>query len=161
RRIQMPDHILVLEQDPDLREILVTEIEEAMDIRVAGLGTDKKLTRTQLAGAVPVALYGRRGRGAKTLPGYVETVLLQSRSIQDELVRSTTLPPGATVMVISCWPDFLRLAKTVLLAVRLDSAELRFRNVRERNWKTGLTRPNTFVVTDAHVSRQLPSSCKA
>src|SRR3982751_4737728 len=52
--VQRPDHFLLLEPDPELREILVAEISKATNVRVRGAGLEDF---DGAAGAVPLVLY--------------------------------------------------------------------------------------------------------
>ena len=72
--MQPPDHFLVIEPDPELRNILVTEIESATGVRALGAETNEcgtresvqESTRERFPGAVPVTMYSQleRIRGA-------------------------------------------------------------------------------------------------
>src|SRR5438067_243921 len=55
--LQPPDHFLLIEPDPELREILITEIEAATKVRVAGASLDDLDHADSLTGAAPVTLY--------------------------------------------------------------------------------------------------------
>src|SRR5947199_1313685 len=57
--VQPPDHFLVIESDKELRQILVAEIKEATGFRVTGAGLEACTSPAMLAGAAPVALYGK------------------------------------------------------------------------------------------------------
>ncbi|NOT60353.1 MAG: GntR family transcriptional regulator, partial [Acidobacteria bacterium] len=67
-RLQPPDHFLVLDPDPALREILAAEIAEATGFRVATAAIADAEDRNLLVGAVPVALYGMAEAVTATLP---------------------------------------------------------------------------------------------
>src|SRR5678816_1592484 len=54
--VQRPDHFVLLEPDPELREILVAEIATATKVKVKGAGPSE--VDSALTGAVPVVLYG-------------------------------------------------------------------------------------------------------
>jgi hypothetical protein len=69
-------------------------------------------------------------------------------------------PPDALVAVVSHWPEFLRWARTMLVAAGIDPAALSFRDAREEGWQRGL-RSSAFVITDALTATQLPEGCDA
>jgi hypothetical protein len=63
------------------------------------------------------------------------------------------------VAIVSRWPEFLRWARTMLVAAGLDPDALTFRDARERNWQKGL-RSAAFVFTDSLMASRIPSSCE-
>jgi DNA-binding transcriptional regulator YhcF (GntR family) len=159
--VQPPDHLLVIESDEELRAILVAEIREATSFPVAGASPEVCGNDAALAGALPLALYGQEGertRAALT-PG-MSCLLLQSRSVPESMQGQELPPPDALVGVASHWPEFLRWARTMLVAAGLDPAALSFRDARERGWRRGL-RSTAFVITDALTATELPAGCDA
>jgi hypothetical protein len=71
----------------------------------------------------------------------------------------TRPPPEALVAVVSRWPEFLRSARTMLVAAGLDPDALSFRDARERGWDKGL-RSVTFVITDSLMAPRIPAGCE-
>jgi hypothetical protein len=71
----------------------------------------------------------------------------------------TRPPPEALVAVVSRWPEFLRWARTMLVAAGLDPDALSFRDARERGWDKGL-RSATFVITDSLMAPRIPAGCE-
>src|SRR5258705_7569513 len=77
--LQPPDHFLVIEPDPELRQILVTEVEQATRTRVAGAGLDNCVDDETLTGAVPVGRYSQIEKIRAAVPPAIEIVALRSR----------------------------------------------------------------------------------
>jgi GntR family transcriptional regulator len=157
---QPPDHFLVIESDDELREILVAEIEEATKFRARGMSVER-CTRDGLpAGALAVALYGQEAEAMRaTLRADTNRmILLHSRSVPDSLTGAIRPAVDALIAVVSRWPEFLRWARTVLVAAGIDPTALNFRDAREADWQRGLT-SSAFVITDALTARQLPPNC--
>lgn len=158
--LQPPDHFLVIESDPELREILVAEIKEATGFRVSGAGTEVCAVPAMLAGAQPVALYGQEGERIRTaLPPGTSCLLLHSRSVPNSIQGRELPPPDAVISVVSRWPEFLRWARTMLVAAGIDPTVLSLRDARERGWQRGL-RSSALVITDALTATQLPPGCE-
>jgi GntR family transcriptional regulator len=151
---QSPDHLLVIEPDIELRKILLAEIREATGFPVQGAGPDSCKDPVVLAGAAPVAMYGRADELKEVLPPDVSCLLLRSGSAAELERLQINLPFGPTVAVVSRWPDFLRWARAVLLARGLDAGRLSFRDARERFWQKGLQ--SCITVTDVVTAEQLP-----
>ena len=67
-RLQPPDHFLVIDPDPEFREILMAEIRNATGFRTLGVSIQDCENRGNLVGAVPVALYGQAEIVSAALP---------------------------------------------------------------------------------------------
>jgi DNA-binding transcriptional regulator YhcF (GntR family) len=139
--------IVVIEPEPELCEILVTELREHLSLPV---------TAGVLEGAAAVALMSR----AHLLPPGVPHHMLRMRSVP-EYFQGQTRPAGdALVGVASSSPDVLRRVRTILAAAGLDPDALAFRDARETGWRRGLSACQ-FVITDIVTARRLPAKCTA
>ena len=157
--LQPPDHFLVIESDEEMRKILVAEIKEATAFRVSGAGMEACAAEAMLAGAQAVALYGQEGERVRAaLPQGTSCLLLHARSVPDSMQGRDLPPPDALVAVVSRWPEFLRWARTMLVAAGIDPTSLSFRDARRAGWQRGL-RSSAFVITDALTATQLPEGC--
>ena len=154
--VQRPDHFLLLEPDPELRAILVAEISTSTKVKVKGVGPDE-LDGT--AGAVPVVLYGHLDGFAEPIKLNSDLLVLHSASIVESMRGETKPSPDALVAIVSRWPEFLRWARTLLVAAGLDPDALSFRDARERNWEKGL-RSAAFVITDSLMAPRIPAGCQ-
>jgi DNA-binding transcriptional regulator YhcF (GntR family) len=156
--LQPPDHFLLIEPDPELRSILVAEIEEATGFPVSGASLEDCADPARLAGAAPVALYNQAERVRAALPPDTSCLLLHSRSVPESLQAAEPPPPDVLLMVVSRWPEFLRRARAILVAAGVDPDALSFRDARQRGWQRGL-RSSAFVITDAVTATRLPDDC--
>ena len=86
--LQPPDHFLVVEDDEELRTILIREIENATSFPVRGVSQQACRDDNRFVGAQPVALYGRSEELPRLLPADVSCLWLQVHSVQEELVKS-------------------------------------------------------------------------
>ena len=157
---QPPDHFLVIESDDELREILVAEIEEATSFPARGMSVELCVQGGLPAGAMAVALYGQdvEGMRASLRADTNRMILLHSRSVPETLTGAVRPAEDALIAVVSRWPEFLRWARTVLVAAGVDPTALNFRDAREADWQRGLT-SSAFVITDALSARRLPPTC--
>jgi GntR family transcriptional regulator len=155
--MQRPDHFLLLEPDPELRQILVAEIATATKVKVKGAGPQE--VDGALAGAAPLVLYGHMGEFADRIKPGTEPIVLHSASVVERMRGQTRPPQDALVAVVSRWPEFLRWARTMLVAAGLDADALSFRDARERNWEKGL-RSAAFVITDSLMAPRIPAGCE-
>jgi len=155
--VQGPDHFVLLERDPELREILVAEIAMATEVKVKGVGPNE--VDGALTGAVPVVLYGHMDQFAERIKPEIDVLVLHSASVVERMRGQTRPPRDALVAVVSRWPEFLRSARTMLVAAGLDADALSFRDARERNWEKGL-RSAAFVITDSLMAPRIPVGCE-
>ncbi|HKY45146.1 MAG TPA: GntR family transcriptional regulator [Pyrinomonadaceae bacterium] len=154
--MQRPDHFLLLEPDPELREILIAEISAATKAKVMGVGPDGI---DSTAGGVPLVLYGHMEEFADRIKPETDVLVLHSASIVESFKGETKPSREALVAIVSRWPEFLRWARTLLVAAGLDADALTFRDARERNWEKGL-RSAAFVITDSLMAPRIPSQCQ-
>ena len=154
--LQPPDHFLVIEPDPELRRILVAEVEEATGIKVIGVDPGECDAKKVLRGAVPLAFYSNYENVRARLPPETELIALHSSSIPESLQGQPKPSPDAIVVVVSHWSEFLRSSRTVLVAAGLHPDALGFRDAREPGWKKGL-RAARLVITDTLTARKLPT----
>lgn len=157
--IQRPDHFLLLEADPELREILVAEIASATKVKVKGAGLEDLDGPGSLAGATPLVLYGHQEIFNDRIDPQTDLLVLHSASVVESMKGQTRPPADALVAIVSRWPEFLRWARTMLVAAGLDADALSFRDARERGWEKGL-RSATFVITDSLMAPRIPAGCE-
>ncbi|HJU93729.1 MAG TPA: GntR family transcriptional regulator [Pyrinomonadaceae bacterium] len=153
---QRPDHFLLLEPDPELREILIAEISAATKAKVIGVGPERI---DSTAGGVPLVLYGHMEEFADRIKSETDVLVLHSASIVESFKGETKPSPEVLVAIVSRWPEFLRWARTLLVAAGLDADALTFRDARERNWEKGL-RSAAFVITDSLMAPRIPAQCQ-
>ena len=158
--VQPPNRILVIEPDPELRQIMMAEIAEVTSLPVSGAGLDECDDQKLLAGALVVVMYSQARAVRAVLPPGIDPVLLHSTSVPESLQGQKPPPADALVAVASRWPEFLKWSRAVLIAAGLDADALDFRDARERGWQRGL-RSCAFVITDAVTVKALPADCDA
>ena len=154
--LQPPDHILVIDPDAALCEILMAEITEATGWPVNGTNVEGCREAKTLAGALPVALYSRADFIRPALPPNTHCHLLHLNSVPAAMQGKEKPPPDALIAVVSGWADFLRWSHAVLIAVGIEEAALNLRLTNEAGWQRGL-RESAFVIADMLTAKQLPA----
>jgi len=142
-----------------MRNILIAEIKEACGFRVSGAGIEECSSPGVLAGAAPVAMYGQAEAVRAALPADASCVLLRLRSVPGTIAGQERPSAEQLVTVVSRWPDFLKWARTILVAAALDPDAMDFRDAREQGWQKGLS-SSAMVITDALTATRLPSGCR-
>ena len=157
--LQRPDHFVLLEADPEPREILVAEIASFAKVRVKGAGPADLDGAVSCVGATPLVLYGHLEDFGDRIDPQTDLLVLHSASIVESFRGETKPSRDTLVAIVSRWPEFLKWARTLLVAAGLDADALSFRDARERNWEKGL-RSAAFVITDSLMAPRIPAGCE-
>ena len=156
-KLQPPDHILVVDSDVALRAILMAEIAAATSWQVKGASVAECESAKNLAGALPVALYSRADFVRTALPENTPCHLLHLNSVPAAMQGREKPATDALIAVVSGWPDFLRWAHAILVAVGIEDTALNLRVTSERGWQRGL-HECAFVIADVLTAKQLPAA---
>jgi DNA-binding transcriptional regulator YhcF (GntR family) len=146
-----PDHLLLIDPDPELRQILLTEIRQATTFPAAGISVEDCLQQEKLARAIPLCRPSKTKSIRSILPSGVELITLQIRSANGWLTPWLPAPPGHLIGVVSHWPEFLTTARTVLIAAGLSPDSMIFRDARQARWNRGLDQV-TAILCDAYTA---------
>ncbi|HSS99239.1 MAG TPA: GntR family transcriptional regulator [Terriglobales bacterium] len=152
---QPPDHFLLIEADEELRKILTAEIQQAVTFPVQSCSPQAASLTEAAKNAVAVALSNHARAAKQVLPAGVELQQLSTRSIPTSLAPWLPAPTGALVGTASRWPEFLKLAKTILTAAGFHADSLIFRDARKPDWHRGLKQA-TVVICDSITVQALP-----
>jgi DNA-binding transcriptional regulator YhcF (GntR family) len=156
--LQPPDHFLLIEPDEELRRIVAAEMQQAVSLPVMSCGLED--CQAALEGSVAVALPNRVAAVRQTLPEGTELLTLSFRSVPSSLGQWLPAPSGSLVGIASAWPDFLKLARTMLNAAGFHPDSLVLRDARKPNWQRGL-KQTAAVVCDSLTAKELPTGCRA
>ena len=140
-----PDHFLVIDPDPELREILLTEIRDLTDFPVAGVSIEEGTTPGALHGAIPLCRPSKTKMVQAVLPAGVELITLQIRSANAWLAPSLPGLKDKLIGVVSHWPEFLIIARTMLAAVGIDPDLLLLRDTHRPRWTRGLDQTAAII----------------
>jgi GntR family transcriptional regulator len=156
--LQPPDHFLVFEQDDELRAILSAEIADVTGSKVVDASPQEVSNKELLTGAVPVVLYGHCEGLQQQLDPSSDLLVIHSASVAGSMHGETRPARDSIVGIVSRWPEFLKWARTMLVAAGLDADALSFRDARERGWEKGL-KSAAFVITDSLMAPRIPAGC--
>jgi DNA-binding transcriptional regulator YhcF (GntR family) len=150
-----PDYVIVIEPDPELREILVAEIASRVSVRVTGSSLEGCQEAPDLNGALCTALYDHSEEVRSALPEKMPCMFLRSRSAPQSMTGKQKPGPDTLIVVASRWPDFLKWSRILLVAVGIDAAAIELRDARQKGWKRGVT-AESFIITDSLLASDLP-----
>jgi DNA-binding transcriptional regulator YhcF (GntR family) len=156
--LQPPDHFLLIEPDEELRRIVASEIQQqaAWPVQSCDL-TDLPAA---LDGAIALALPNRAAAVREALPAGSDLLTLEFRSVTASLAAYLPAPSAALVGIASRWPNFLKIARTMLIAVGFSPDALIVRDATQPNWQRGL-KQTAAVVCDSLTAAELPTGCRA
>lgn len=166
--LEPPARWLVIEPDPELRNIVICEMEHALSLPVIGCGLEDCATSSTLAGllegSMPAVLPSKAAAVRKLLPGGKELITLQvhpvSPELQSYLLRYMPAHSSDLVGIASRWTDFQRIAQTMLVAAGFAPECLLVRDAKKPGWKRGLE-ASAAIVCDAAIELELPAGSRA
>src|SRR5579863_287844 len=156
--LQPPDHFLLIEPDEELRRIVASEIQQSAGWPVRGC--DLGGLPTALDGAIALALPNRAAAVREALPAGSDLLTLEFRSVPASPAGYLPAPAAALVGIASRWPNFLKIARTMLIAVGFSPDALIVRDAAKPNWQRGL-KQTAAVVCDSLTAAELPPGCRA
>jgi DNA-binding transcriptional regulator YhcF (GntR family) len=161
-QMEPPGRWLVIEPDPELRRIVIVELEQAVALPVSGCAPEECGAAAVLDGAMPAVLPSKAAAVRKLLPAGRDLTVLEvhpvAHELQSYLQRYMPIHASDLVGVASRWAEFQRIARTMLIAVGLWPDSLLVRDATQPGWKRGLTETSA-VVCDAVTAQELPSGC--
>jgi DNA-binding transcriptional regulator YhcF (GntR family) len=156
--LQPPDHFLLIEPDEELRRIVASEIQQLAAWPVQGCVLAD--LPAALDGAIALALPNRAAAVRQALPPGSDLLTLEFRSVTASLAAYLPAPSAALVGIASRWPNFLKIARTMLIAVGFSPDALIVRDAAKPNWQRGL-KQTAAVVCDSLTAAELPAGCRA
>ena len=155
-----PARWLVIDPDPELRRIVIHEMEQALSLPVTGCAPEECTAPGLLEGSMPVTVPSKAEMVRKLLPAGAALTVLQVHPISLELMahlqRYMPEHAGELVGIASRWKEFQRIAQTMLIAAGLPPESLLVRDAAEAGWKRGLE-ATSGVVCDAVTALELPA----
>jgi GntR family transcriptional regulator len=146
-----PDHLLLIDPEPELRQILLTEIRQMTDFPATGVSLEECALPGTLTGAIPLCRPSKTKMIRAALPSGIELITLQIRSANAWLAPWLPAPSGHLIGVVSHWPEFLETARTMLIAAGLSVDTLIFSDARQPRWSRGLDQV-TAILCDAYTA---------
>lgn len=162
--LEPPARWLVIEPDPELRRIVICEMEQALSLPVIGCSPNECNTPGMLDGSMPTVLPSKAVGVRKLLPPGKELITLQLQPVAPELQsylqRYMPAHSADLVGIASRWSDFQRIAQTMLVAAGFAPECLMVRDATKHGWKRGLDSA-VAVVCDAAIEPELPAGSRA
>jgi DNA-binding transcriptional regulator YhcF (GntR family) len=153
-----PDHFHLIDPDTELREILLAEIRQITTFPATGGPIEDCAQPERLLATIPICRPSKAKAVHAALPAGIELVTLQIRSANAWLDPWLPALKGQLIGVASHWPEFLDIARTMLIAAGLSPETLIFRDAHKPRWNRGLDQ-TAAIICDAFTatSRSLPA----
>jgi hypothetical protein len=135
------------------------EIQQAVNFPVQNCNVSNGDLGILIEGAIPVVLPSKAEAIRQTLPSGVELLTLQVRSVTSSLASWLPAPSSALVGIASRWDNFLKMARTFLIAAGFHQDSLIFRDAKKPNWQRGLEQ-TAAVVCDSVTANDLPKTTR-
>lgn len=151
--------LLLIEPDPDLRNIVAAELSNALTAKIitstfpfpeSGPRLENKLNST-----LPLVLPSKAEVVRAALAASVPLHILRIRSVPQSLQPWLPAPADSLVAVVSHWPQFLEIARTMLVAAGLHPDSLLLRDAHQQRWRDGLDQVSA-IVCDSFTAKILP-----
>jgi DNA-binding transcriptional regulator YhcF (GntR family) len=159
-QIDPPGRWLLIEPEPELRRIVMEEMEQSLSLPVSGCAPKECEQASAIDGAMIVVLPSKAPDVRKLLPPGTDLTVLQVHPVAPALGGYLPAPPGVLVGIVSRWPEFQRIARTMLIAVGLPPESLLVCDAGRPGWKRGLS-ATSAVVCDVAIASELPKDCSA
>jgi DNA-binding transcriptional regulator YhcF (GntR family) len=156
--------ILLIEPEPELREIVLAELAAAkLNLPAAGCGFEE-LAAELRPGTVVVSMPSKSERVRAALGDEGQFVMLKVSSAAGSLAEHLPAKDPARVKTVlvglaSRWPQFLEVGRTMLLAAGVEPEALVTRDAREPGWAAGLE-TTAAVVCDSATAGRLPKKVR-
>lgn len=158
--LQPPFRFLVIEPDEELRRIVTAEIQQVVTFPVKSCSVEECTLPETVEGSIPLAFPRKLARVRQALPAGTELLSLHVRSVPASLAGWLPAPAGTLLGITSRWPDFLRVARTILTAAGFHPDSMVFRDARKPGWQRGL-KQTAAVICDSVSATALPRGCRA
>lgn len=158
------ERILLIEPEPELREIVLAELAAAkLNLPAAGCGFEE-LAAELRPGTVVVSMPSKSERVRAALGDEGQFVMLKVSSAAGSLAEHLPAKDPARVKTVlvglaSRWPQFLEVGRTMLLAAGVEPEALVTRDAREPGWAAGLE-TTAAVVCDSATAGRLPKKVR-
>lgn len=155
--VKPPDHFLLVEPEEERREIVLAELRDGLQFPVRGCGFEECVDAVS---TIALALPSKAVLARASLPAAIELITLQVTSVPAEMKDWLPVPPEALVGICSRWPEFIKIARTMLVSTGFNPDAMVERIRGEAGWAEGLL-GTAAVVCDFASAGRLPARVRA
>jgi GntR family transcriptional regulator len=152
-------HLLVIESEPQMREILQFELSQHLSIPVETSASVAIIEAAKAGQTVVVALPTHAAEIRRHVPDGAFLLPLRLQPARKALEGRTKPASDIVVSVASSSPEVRRWARAMLIAVGVQPEALSMMDAAETGWQDRIGR-NTLVIADMVTARAVPSHCR-
>lgn len=150
----MPEKIVIVENDIELRRILASEICAEIEFPIVEMSIEDLSVETLKSNMLIVALPETAEKIQPFLSLETQTLTLKVNSVQEELRGQQRPSNDDLIGLISHWEVFRIWSKTILIAAGIEGESLIIRNAKDKNPLKGLSQC-AFVIADSFTAQSL------
>jgi len=155
--VQPPDHFLLVEPDETRQEIVFAELRPHLRFPLRAATFEEA---AKADGCIAIALPSKAMMARQVLPPHIELITLQLTNVPADMHKWLPVPEDALVGIVSRWPGFVRMAKTMLVATAFNPDAMVERIRGTPGWSDGLT-ATAAVLCDVPTAKFLPARVRA
>jgi DNA-binding transcriptional regulator YhcF (GntR family) len=137
--------LLLVESDPELRSILLAEIEAVVGDSIDSISFEDFSESPAVNGRRLIAMYDEREKLAAVLADLDDCIFLQANSVPASMSLGSRPGPADLIAVVSDWDRFIFLAKMYLLAADVQPEVVITRSPSEPGWRDGLDSVSVII----------------
>ncbi len=149
------NELLLIESDNSLQMILLEEIKQRVSKKIKAISFEDFKKEHKNLDKIFVALSDEEEKLEPILQTEKNCVYLKSRSIPEAMQGENRPTSDSLLAIVSGWETFLQMAKTILIAAKIDPESLIVRSTKEPNWKRGLANAS-MIICDSLTSKEFP-----
>lgn len=153
RRDRLSRGFLLVEPNPDLREIVIEEVSFATGLPVRAI-SDKEIAGFSGDEFQLIAMFDEEAKLSQILGSDRKCIYLKANSVASSLTGRNRPTEGELIVVASAWNDFLVLARLFLLAAKIDPNSIVTCSRREDDWGKTI-RNAALIICDSATAKLL------
>lgn len=154
-----PRQFVFVHPERELRAIVTQELRRVLQWPVEACDPEPDSVAPYIGHAIFVTVPSKQETVRRLLPAESELVSLQMHSVDEVLSHHLPIRPEVLLVVASAWPDFLEIARTVLMAAGCEPDALVFCDTRVKGWKRSLG-PAGVVICDVATAEAIPGKIR-
>lgn len=147
-------NFMVVESDFELCEILIEEIKQTTNAGVSGISFEDFKQNFQEIDGLFIALSDEEEKIKSVLPTEKHCIFLKTNSVIEAMKDETRPTEDSLIALCSGWENFLLMAKTMLVAAKIDADSIILRQTSEANWQRGLENVS-MIICDSLTKKKL------
>jgi DNA-binding transcriptional regulator YhcF (GntR family) len=151
------NQLFVIENDVELRKILIEEIRPATKLEVIGVSFEDFEENLLQNDAIFAAMFDEKAKISAILPPDKNCVFLKARSAAASMKGEARPTENDLIAVVSGWENFLVISKTMLIAANLEAESLIVRSTNKADWHSGLSAAS-MIICDSLTALKFPSN---